>query len=270
MKIQILTDNLALDGFEAEWGLSVYIEYEGKKILLDTGTTGLFAENAKKLGVRLEDVDAGVLSHNHDDHANGIEEFFSVNSKAKFYIRAGIEENTFTEDDSVLRYAGILPGVLKRFRDRFVFADGDYELYPDVFLIPHKTPGLEKIGEKVRMFQLRNGEFVPDDFSHEQSLVFRTAKGLVIFNSCSHGGADNIINEISRTFSGERLYAIIGGFHLFKSSEEEIAVLAKRIAETGIRCVITGHCSEERGYELMKPYLGESLRQMKAGLTFEL
>lgn len=61
MKIQILSDNLALDGFEAEWGLSVYIEYEGKKILLDTGTTGLFAENAKKLGVRPEEVDAGVM-----------------------------------------------------------------------------------------------------------------------------------------------------------------------------------------------------------------
>lgn len=33
-------------------------------------------------------------------------------------------------------------------------------------------------------------KYLPDDFTHEQSLVFRTDNGLVIFNSCSHSGAD--------------------------------------------------------------------------------
>ena len=33
----ILVDNNGIDGAAGEWGLSIYIEYNGKVILLDTG-----------------------------------------------------------------------------------------------------------------------------------------------------------------------------------------------------------------------------------------
>lgn len=52
-----------------------------------------------------------------------------------------------------------------------------------------------------------------DDFSHEQSLVLDTKEGLVIFNSCSHGGADVIIREAEAAFPGKQIYGLIGGFH---------------------------------------------------------
>ena len=47
--------------------------------------------------------------------------------------------------------------------------------------------------------------FIPDDFSHEQSLVIDTAKGLVILNSCSHSGVENIINEVHSTFPDKHI-----------------------------------------------------------------
>ena len=47
----------------------------------------------------------------------------------------------------------------------------------------------------------------PDSFSHEQSLVFDTPDGLVIFNSCSHGGADTIIREVTATFPDKKVKA---------------------------------------------------------------
>lgn len=76
---------------------------------------------------------------------------------------------------------------------------------------------------------LQIGEkWVTDSFAHEQSLVFDTEKGLVIFNSCSHGGADNIIREVSETFPGERIYALLGGFHLFKTTDDEVCEFAER------------------------------------------
>jgi 7,8-dihydropterin-6-yl-methyl-4-(beta-D-ribofuranosyl)aminobenzene 5'-phosphate synthase len=65
------------------------------------------------------------------------------------------------------------------------------------------------------MFVRTDSGFKPDDFSHEQSLVLETDMGLIIFNSCSHGGAVNIINEIKSTFPGKHIYGLIGGFHLF-------------------------------------------------------
>ena len=57
MKAKVLVDNITKNQWKAEWGLSIYIEDNGHRILLDTGTTEAFAENADQMGVRLEDVE---------------------------------------------------------------------------------------------------------------------------------------------------------------------------------------------------------------------
>ncbi len=65
---------------------------------------------------------------------------------------------------------------------------------------------------------------VSGDYSHEQSLVVDTEKGPVIFNSCSHGGAANIINEVTQTFPNKKIYGLVGGFHLFNKTEDKLLV----------------------------------------------
>lgn len=89
MYAKIIIDNISKSELQQEWGLSVYIEQEWKKILLDTGAGGKFAKNAAALGIALEDIDYAVLSHAHYDHANGMEQFFEKNTKASFYLRKG-------------------------------------------------------------------------------------------------------------------------------------------------------------------------------------
>jgi 7,8-dihydropterin-6-yl-methyl-4-(beta-D-ribofuranosyl)aminobenzene 5'-phosphate synthase len=58
MKITVLMENTALEGcgLTPEAGLSLYIEYRGKKLLLDAGSSGKFAGNAQALGVDLSAV----------------------------------------------------------------------------------------------------------------------------------------------------------------------------------------------------------------------
>ncbi len=109
----------------------------------------------------------------------------------------------------------------------------------------------------------------PDDFSHEQSLVLDTEKGLVILNSCSHGGVVNIIREVGRTFPDKHVYGIIGGFHLFNKSAAEVRDEARRIRETGIDFVCTGHCTKERAYAILKEELGDRLSQLSVGLQMK-
>lgn len=70
-----------------EHGLSLYIESGKHKILVDTGASGAFAENAKLLGVDLSKVDIAVLSHGHYDHAGGLLAFAEHNSEALIYMR---------------------------------------------------------------------------------------------------------------------------------------------------------------------------------------
>lgn len=268
-KITVIVDNTSDNGVKGEWGLSILIEYEDKKILLDVGASGLFADNMKKLGLNIEDVDYAVLSHAHYDHSVGMPKFFELNDKAKFYIRNSAAENCYAKKFFFRKYIGIPKHVLRDHSDRIEFVAGDHELCEGVYLVPHKTAGLDKIGKREMMFVRTDSGFKPDDFSHEQSLVLETDRGLVIFNSCSHGGAVNIINEIKSTFPGKHIYGLIGGFHLFNKSEDEIREVARGIADTGIEYVCTGHCTKERAYRILKKELGGRIEQFKVGLVRE-
>ena len=83
LTITVLVENSDGEGLCGEHGLSLYIEYEGRRYLLDAGATGLFAENAAKLGLSLAEVEAAFLSHAHYDHAGGLPRFFAENAHAK-------------------------------------------------------------------------------------------------------------------------------------------------------------------------------------------
>lgn len=268
MRVIVLVDNNTKDTLQAEWGLSLLIEYEGHLILLDAGTTGIFADNAKQLGISVDGIGLAVLSHAHYDHADGFQRFFQENKKAKCYIRSCCGEDCY--DRKKDKYIGIRAGLLEIYRDRFIRIEGDHELLPGVTLLPHKTEGLDRLGEKVGMYRYQDGAWIPDDFSHEQSLVFETEKGLVICNSCCHGGADHIIEEVKQKFPGKGVYALIGGLHLYKALDEEVLALAEKIQETGIGKVYTGHCTGERAMELLKRGLGDRAVQIYTGMEIEV
>ncbi len=269
MLAKVLIDNIAQSPLKSEWGLCVHIEHNGKNILLDTGETGKFLENAKKLGVDIENVDIGVLSHAHYDHSDGMADFFNFNSKADFYLRSSAKENCYGRRFIFSRYIGIKKGLVAKFSNRIKYAEGRVRLADGVYLLPHTTPDLEETGKKAGMYLKENNKWVPDGFAHEQSLVIKADKGLVIFNSCCHGGADNIITEISEAFPDEHIYAIVGGFHLYRSSESEVRALAKRIKETGIEKIYTGHCTGDKAFAILSEELKEKAVQLRVGLEIE-
>ena len=264
-KITVVVDNKADCELSGEWGLSVYIEYNGKKILLDAGGSGLFLENMKGLGIDVKDIDFAVLSHAHYDHANGLPIFLKNNDKAKVYLREYAGKGCYKKLYFFYKYIGNPRKLEKKFTDRVEHVSGDYKLFEGAYLIPHKTPDLSEIGKREKMYQKTKKGFVVDDFSHEQSLVLDTDKGLIILNSCSHGGAANIINEIKSTFPGKKVYGYIGGMHLFNKPEEEIRTLAGKIKETGIEYVCTGHCTKNRAFGILKEELGDTVCQMQVG-----
>lgn len=271
MKIKVIIDNITKSTLLKEWGLCIYIENNGKKYLLDSGSSAKFALNAEELGLVLSEIDYGILSHAHYDHSNGMKKFFELNSTAPFILRESARENCYHHSWWIFnKYIGIKRGWLKKFADRIKYAYGKYEVTDGVYLLPHSTDGLHKIGEKAHLYIKTGGCIVPDSFLHEQSLVFDTPKGLVIFNSCSHGGADNIVMETSRAFNGKHIYAIIGGFHLFHLKDDEVRAFAERLRKTGVEHVITGHCTGQRAYEILFQELGDKVQQMYSGMEMEI
>lgn len=270
MRATVVVDNIAKKGLAGEWGLCIDIEYEGKHLLLDAGSSGLFLKNAEKLGIDLSNVEYAVLSHAHYDHANGMENFFQVNEKAKFYLRDGCAENCYMKRWIIRQYIGLPRTILEKFQDRIVFADGDYTLFPGVSLLPHKTKGLAEVGRKNHMYIRSKNGWKPDDFSHEQSLVFETESGLVIFNSCSHAGADHIIDEVANTYPGKKIKALIGGFHIYNQSEQAVRELARRVKATGVEEIYTGHCTGKKQFAVLENELGAMVHQLYSGLVIEL
>ena len=295
MKVQVLIDNI--EGFAAgtqfaassdaaagqsrtrklfgEWGLSVYVEFEGRRYLLDTGASHLFAKNAGVMGVDLSKVDIGILSHAHYDHSNGMARFFALNKTAPFYLRAGAAENCYHAHKlfgklTYHEYIGIHKGWLKRFADRIRYAEGDMQIAPNVYLVPHKTAGLESIGERAHLSVKENGTYRYDSFDHEQSLVFDTPQGLFVMNSCSHAGADNIVKEIEAAFPGKKIYAILGGFHLFRYPDARVRAFAERLRELDVQKIYTGHCTGDRAYGILRDVLGDRAEQMRTGMTIEI
>lgn len=294
VRTTILIDNISnRKDLISEWGLAMLIEYDGIKILLDTGASEKFAENAKALNVDLAEVDLAVLSHAHYDHSDGMEAFFQINSKASMYLSPNACENcyhifrksniadlettdeeiVYDEDGEYKKYDGIAFGWLEKYKDRIIYADkGVCEIARGVYLVPHTTPGLEQLGEKVGQYIKVGDEYIPDDYSHEQSLVLKTDEGMVVYNSCSHAGVDNIIREVEETFPGEKVSCMIGGFHLFMFNEDEVREQARRMAATGIKHIVTGHCTGSEQYKWLSDELGKySVRaeQMESGMVFE-
>jgi len=265
-KLTVIVDNISHGEISGEWGLSILVEYEGKKILADVGASELFADNLSLLNFEINDIDFATLSHAHYDHSNGMPRFFAENDHAKFYLRESAAENCYFKKFFIKKYIGLPKNVLTDYSDRIEMVSGDFQLMPGVYLIPHKTPGLESIGKREMMYQKTSKGWMPDNFSHEQSLVLDTDKGLVIINCCSHGGAVNIINEVAATFPDKHVYGLIGGFHLFNKSEKEVRDVSKKILETGIDFVCTGHCTKERAYGYMKEELGDRLELLRVGL----
>lgn len=263
--VTIIVDNKSDNGMQGEWGLSILIQYADKKILLDAGSSKLFLENMKKLGIDVTDIDYAVLSHAHYDHANGLPTFLNINDKAKLYIQECTANDCYAKKKIFRKYIGIPRKMIARYTDRIIKVSGDYKITDGVWLIPHKTEGLERIGQRELMYRKTKDGWIPDDFAHEQSLVIDTDKGLVILNSCSHGGAANIINEVKATFPDKNVYGLIGGFHLFNKSEAEIREVAGKIRDTGIEYICTGHCTKDRAFGILKEELGDKVNQMSVG-----
>lgn len=268
LKMTVLIDNVAEAPLASEWGLSILIKADDRTILLDTGASDLFAQNADALGIDLTTVDTGILSHAHYDHADGMETFFSLNQDATFLVREGSCENCFGIKEGDLRYIGIRKGVLDRYEARIQHVNGVCEICDGIWLVPHRKADYSAIALRNDLYTVDQGERLPDDFAHEQSLVIDTGHGLVVFNSCSHTGMSNILKDISELLGRSDVCAYVGGLHLYKMTDEELDTLSAEIASTSVEHIFTGHCTGDHAFSFLKERLGERIEQFSSGFQY--
>ena len=271
LRITVLVENSAPPALRAEHGLSLWLEYRGACYLLDAGQSGAFAENADRLGIDLTRARLAVLSHGHYDHAGGLAVFCARNAEAPVYCRPeALGRCLHHAGGKPDREIGIPQAVLSACAARFRPVEGVVEAAPGLWLLPHTTPGLTERARRTGMYRAGADGLTPDDFAHEQTAALEMGDGLVLLNSCSHGGMDNVVREAREIFPRRRILAVLGGFHLgtrqLEYPPEEVRALGRRLADLGVERVYTGHCTGEEGFALLRETLGERCQALQTGL----
>ena len=123
MKIQILIENTTNSNLIAEHGLSIFIEYNDKKILLDAGTTSTFIDNAEKMDVDISKAEFCVLSHGHYDHSGGFAEYLRQNPDKRIYAMKTITDDYYSASGGSIHPIGVPKDVYPAYKENFVLLD---------------------------------------------------------------------------------------------------------------------------------------------------
>lgn len=275
MNFKILVENKTDNpGILAEHGLSIYIEAHGKKILLDSGATDIFLENAEKMDVDISEVDLAVASHGHYDHTGGFPAFCKVNSKASIYMHKNGFRAAYGMKNNVLRSktSGIRWSEEKRadVEKRIIFTDGMVEIDENIKLSGtiETVPDFKPTGKFY--YRDSNGELIEDDMSHEQCLVIREETGIYVFSGCSHKGAVSAIRAAKNMFPGEKVAAFIGGLHLYNCGKGEREDVIKQLTAEDVEKIIPLHCTGIEGVCDVRNRFGDKCIIATAGDSFDV
>ncbi len=268
MRIVNLIENTpGTEGCLYEHGLCFYIETKKHKLLVDTGASAAFIENARTLGIDLSKVDIVVLSHGHYDHSGGILPFIVLNPNATIYMQRKATGDFYHKNDDVEKYIGIDKEICSL--PQVVWVDGNLQIDEELTIFGNVTGRRLWPQGNLELKELVDGAFVQDDFSHEQYLVINDEDKKILISGCAHNGVLNILEKYYELY---RAYpdAMISGFHMQKKTdytEEDIAVMEKTAKELCKMDTIfyTGHCTGEFPFEVMQKILGKQLIYVHSG-----
>ena len=281
------TDNVKRHSGEpliAEPGFSLLIDLpsENQRILWDAGASAsAVLENLRRMEIDPVSIDLIALSHGHWDHVAGLSAILRA-------VRKVPEPKMFpagTADEELVDYAGrkTIPLVVHpaAFRERWNFLkDGrrrgpmnpanrqEWEALGAQIIVseaPHRiadgcwTTGyvpresFETEGRAPERLRYREGgRFLSDDTDEDQAIVIHVGgKGLVIVSGCAHSGIVNTVSYAQKMSGVDTVYAVLGGFHLGRATDEEVARTVDAIAETRPTMIVPTHCT---GFDAMRRF----------------
>lgn len=248
MEIQIttLSENTANYGFLAEWGLSILVEVDGTRILVDTGLSFSAVHNAQLLEIDLSTIDRIMLSHGHTDHTGGLREVLRRRGEVEVITHPDMWAIKYTRrNQEEERYIGIpfSREEMESLGARFNLVKEPVHITDRVMTtgeIP-MTSGYEEIDKN--LFVKEGGRLQPDRLADDLALVIDTDFGLVVILGCAHRGIVNTLRHAQNLTGKEPVYAAIGGTHLFRASDERVEKTIADLREMGIQRLGVSHCT---------------------------
>lgn len=266
MKFTILTEDRNCDtNCISENGLSIYLETNDKKLLLDSGITDAFLKNAETLEINLDEVNTIVLSHGHWDHGNGLK---YIRSKKTLILHP----ECYTKRYSLRRnmeYAGInetREELLKKFE--LIETKEPYQIFENVWFLGQIDRKFEvPIKNLPTVLENEKTDYLYDD----SGIVIKEEKGIIVFASCSHSGINNIIEQAKKITNEDRILAVVGGFHLKEINPYTLEII-QYFKDNKIKRAYMGHCTSNEVIEYFKKELDgfTEINTLFAGARFEI
>ena len=251
-----------------------------KQILFDTAS---YVEpilfNMKIFGIDPKTIDMIGLSHSHFDHTGGLLGIMKeINKEIPIFAHPNIFKVSFATEPEFM-YAGIPPlrggskEEIKKLGGEWILSKDPIRLAPGIF-----TLGEIKKEEKVDfekevtigLYKLENGKVLPDEIEDEIGLGINTKKGLIVIGACSHPGIVSMAKKAIKISKVDRVYAVIGGFHLIDADDQRIQHTVKELKNIGVKKVYTGHCTGLRAEAMFLKEFGEDFEKLHSGkiMTF--
>ena len=267
-RITILYDAFGgAPGLTQDWGFAALIEYQGHRILFDTGdNAAIFEHNVRALHVDLRHLDFAVISHRHGDHIAGLSYLLRVNPQVRIYaprenfgvFGSALPPSFYRADPALprnMRYFNGTPEPELRFgaawpRAHFILIDTLTEVLPGVSIVAtvSRTPGT---------LELR-----------ELSLVIRTPSGAVVVVGCSHPGIETILGAAAVVTPDVAL--VVGGLHWVAAPDSAIARLTTALHDAWhVRQLAPGHCTGEPGFAALQQRFGPAYLYAGLGSVLE-
>ena len=273
IRITTLTENTANYGFLAEWGLSILVEVDGIRVLLDTGLSFSAVHNAQLLGVDLSTIDRIVLSHGHADHTGGLRDVLQLKGEVEVIAHPDLWSLKYVlrkQDD--LHYGGIpfSREGLEGYGARFNLSRKPFRISEHVITtgeIPMVTD-YEKIDDN--LFVKEGDTLRPDPLADDLALIIDSDFGLVVILGCGHRGIVNTLRHAQNLTGKELIYAAIGGTHLLKASRERLEKTIADLKKMGVQKLGVSHCTGFLSSARLAREFGDAFFLNNAGTRFTL
>jgi len=271
MKITVLNENMVYKkNLFSEHGLSVLIETDNKKLLMDTGQSNLFIKNANTLGVNLNDLDGIIISHGHYDHGGGLKYLNELDNIPNIYItkKALLPKYSFNNYKQNYYFNGL--DYDKSLENHFFYTSSKEEIFKGIHLISD-IPYINDFESYPKGFYIKKNEnLVMDLMNDEQVLVIETSKGLSVFMGCAHMGVINALSHIKRLFKGKKIYSLFAGMHLSKADKERVDKTISSLQKENIQYIMPCHCSGYKVIAKMSEIFNSEFIGIECGKVIEI
>ena len=272
IRLTCLVDNCVRHGssLRGEHGFSFYIETPSGDVLFDAGQSGeVLLHNAKKMDIDLAGVASLALSHAHYDHTGGLIHFFKlIRRKIPLFANPDLLRPRYSvREDQAIEIGLRIPAYIFSQKADLRLNAEPSQILPGVFTSGEVKERNQSEGRSPHHFIYSDGNWIPDPYKDDLSLVIETSSGLILLCGCCHAGLLNALAHVQREFHQD-IRAVIGGTHLASCSQETLAHTIEILGGQGQKQVpffYLNHCSGERALVALAQAFGERAQTCPAG-----